>query len=101
MENKQEAGRVGKEIKRIVDWQFRGVTNLYPKAYGSSINMIKDQILAIKGLRIEKDDQTLPKFQVQEPFSMDGRNNKRIYESAQADMLKPDKDGYWMKVRPK
>ena len=45
--------KVREQIQVIIDYQFKGMTTLLPEAYEDSLRMIKDQILAIPGLRVE------------------------------------------------
>lgn len=39
--------KLGNDIVRIVDWQFRRITNLLPSAYADSLKIIKKETLAL------------------------------------------------------
>ena len=55
-----------------------------------------DQILSLKGIRIECDVQGLP-FHREENLT-----DHMVYKEAQQDMLKPDSEGnHWVEVSPK
>jgi len=46
-QKKLDRPKLGNDIVRIVDWQFRQITNLLPSAYARSLKIIKKQILAL------------------------------------------------------
>lgn len=50
-------------------------------------------------LLIRADDQSLPKLKVNSRYPVTYEKRNAICRAAQQDMLKPDKDGVWVKCR--